>query len=104
MTVSFHSLAQIKDSIVIADQKNQIQHKYGLDPATALPTRVRETPVSVIKMFEDEGMSPRQHQLSPAERLEVEKAFAALPPLHGLATRSPGRVHIYAEFDFFDQQ
>jgi hypothetical protein len=82
MTVSFHSLAQIKDSIVIADQKKQIQHKYGLDPATALPTRVRETPVSVIKMFEDAGMSPRQHQLSPAERLEVEKAFAALPPLH----------------------
>jgi len=69
--MSDHSLAQ-----------TQIQLKYGLDPATPLFSRVRETPVGVIKMFEEAGMSPRQHQLSPAERLIVERAFAALPPLH----------------------
>jgi hypothetical protein len=82
MAMSFHSPAQTNDKIVTTYQKSQIQHKYGLDPATSLPTRIRETPAGVVKMFEDAGMSPRQHQLSSAELLKVEKAFAILPPLH----------------------
>jgi hypothetical protein len=82
VSISFYSRAQTKDTTIATNQKSQIQRKYRLDPATALPTRVKETPADVIKMFEDAGMSPRQHQLSPAERLKVENAFAALPPLH----------------------
>jgi len=82
MAIGFHSLAQTRDTAVTTDQKNQIEHKYGLDPASTLSSRVRETPAGVIKMFEEAGMSPRQHQLSPAERLKVETAFASLPPLH----------------------
>jgi hypothetical protein len=82
MAISFHSPAQTNDKIVTTYQKSQIQHKYGLDPATSLPTRIKETPAGVVKMFEEAGMSPRQHQLSSAELLKVEKAFAILPPLH----------------------
>jgi hypothetical protein len=81
-SISFYSLAQIKDTKSTSNQKSQIQRKYGLDPATPLTSRVQETPASVIKMFKEAGMSPSLHQLSPAERLKVEKAFAALPPLH----------------------
>lgn len=82
VSISFYSLAQTKDIKSTTNKKSQIQRKYGLDPATPLISRVQETPASVIKMFNDAGMSPRQHQLSPAERLTVENAFAALPPLH----------------------
>ena len=80
--ISFHSLAQSKAKMDVVNQKSQIQHKYGLDPATALPNRIRETPADVIKMFKEAGMSPTQHQLSTAERVKVEKAFAALSPLN----------------------
>eukprot|EP01037_Dinobryon_pediforme_P000865 gene865-870_t len=81
-TTGFHSLAQTNDKIDGVEKIRQIQHTYGLDPATALPNRIKETPADVIKMFKEAGMSPTQHQLSMAERVQVEKAFAALPPLH----------------------
>lgn len=81
-TISFHSLAQTNDKIDAVEKKSQVQHKYGLDPTTALPSRIGETPTDVIKMFKEAGMSPTKHQLNPAERLQVEHAFAALPPLH----------------------
>jgi len=81
-TISFYCLAQTNDTTVATDQKNKVLHQYNLDPATGLSIRVKETPADVIKMFKDAGMSPRQHQLSSAELIKVEKAFAALPPLH----------------------
>jgi hypothetical protein len=82
MTVSFYSRGQATDTTSTTNQKSQFQRKYGLAPATPLMSRVQETPTSVIKMFKEAGMLPSRHQLSMAERLKVEKAFAALPPLH----------------------
>jgi hypothetical protein len=65
-----------------AAEQTQIQQAYKLDPAIPLAARVRNTPADVLKMFQDAGMSPRQHVLTDAERLIVANAFAVLPPLH----------------------
>ena len=47
-----------------------------------LAERVLVAPESVFKMFKEAGMSPSNHELTAIEKAKVEKAFAALPPLH----------------------
>jgi hypothetical protein len=82
MSFCFNSMAQTTSKIDSSRQVTQILHTYGLNPASPFISRIRETPASVVKMFTDAGMSPRNHELTAEERLTVEKAFAALPPLH----------------------
>jgi hypothetical protein len=43
---------------------------------------VQNTPATVVRMFEDAGMSPRTHVLTAPERRLVDQAIATLPPLH----------------------
>ncbi len=44
--------------------------------------RVATAPESVFKMFQEAGMAPVNHELTALEVMKIEKAFAALPPLH----------------------
>uniref|UniRef100_UPI001CD22CE5 hypothetical protein n=1 Tax=Cesiribacter sp. SM1 TaxID=2861196 RepID=UPI001CD22CE5 len=43
---------------------------------------VSEAPENVIQVFKEAGMNPLDHELTAIEKSKVEKAFAALPPLH----------------------
>lgn len=64
-------------------ERAEILRRYGLDPATPLESRVRETPDSVLKMFEESKLpKPTAHPLTAEERRKLSAAFAALPPLH----------------------
>src|SRR5947209_6470943 len=66
-----------------AAQREAAFRRYGLDPASALESRVRETSPAVLKLFADEGSTPpTPHILAPEERDELSRAFEALPPLH----------------------
>ena len=47
-----------------------------------LTERISAAPESVFKLFRKAGMSPANHALTAIEKAKVEKAFAALPPLH----------------------
>ena len=60
----------------------QIQKLYEHDPKTVIEGRVRNTSEHVLKIFEQAGMNPKAHELTPSERKVVDKAFAMLPPLH----------------------
>jgi len=62
--------------------KVQIQKLYEHDPKTVIEGRVRNTSKHVLKRFEQAGMNPKAHELTPSERKVVDKAFAMLPPLH----------------------
>jgi hypothetical protein len=73
-------LAQQPDSTFLV--RTETQHRYGLVPSTPLSARVTQTPEDVLSKFKEAGMSPREHQLTEAERTKVAAAFAALPPLH----------------------
>ncbi len=44
--------------------------------------RISAAPEGVIKLFKEAGMSPSDHEVTATEKTKVEKAFAALPPLH----------------------
>ncbi len=52
--------------------------QFHLNPAE----RVSVAPESVFRMFKEAGMNPSDHELTAIEKAKVEKAFAALPPLH----------------------
>ncbi|HLK59889.1 MAG TPA: hypothetical protein VKU00_25230 [Chthonomonadaceae bacterium] len=66
-----------------ADQRAETMRHYGFDPASALESRVRETPATVLKMFEQTGRAaPTPHTLTEEEQRKLSAAFAALPPLH----------------------
>ena len=66
-----------------AAQRAETMRRYGLDPTSALKSRVRETPAEVLKMFADDGQAaPTAHALTDEERRKLEAAFATLPPLH----------------------
>lgn len=57
--------------------------RYGLDPASPLASRVRETPASVLKMFEEAKLpAPTPRALTGEEQRKLSAAFAILPPLH----------------------
>ena len=62
--------------------KEQIQKIYELDPQTVIEGRVQNTSDHVLKIFEQAGMNPKAHELTPSERKVVDQAFAMLPPLH----------------------
>ena len=76
------SLGQVKGSIVNKAALAAVQQKYSLDPGKPLTQRVEKTPDNVIKMFQEAGMSPTEHQLTNEEATIVASAFAALPSLH----------------------
>jgi hypothetical protein len=64
-------------------QRADAARRHGLDPASPLESRVKETPAAVLKMFEEDGgAAPTAHALTRAERRRLSAAFAALPPLH----------------------
>jgi len=66
-----------------ASAQAEVIHNYGIDPSSPLESRVKETPAAVLKMFEGIGpTAPTPHPLTEAERLQLKRAFAALPPLH----------------------
>src|SRR6266853_6816235 len=57
--------------------------RYGIDPGSPLESRVKETPAAVLKRFEEIGpTAPTPHPLTEVERLQLTRAFVALPPLH----------------------
>jgi hypothetical protein len=64
-------------------QPTDAYRSHGLDPASSLESRIKETPAAVLKMFTDSGLgTPTAHALAAEERQKLSKAFAALPPLH----------------------
>lgn len=79
--VSSFCSAQIKDQSL---KKDPATYKDITPPdtTTALISRIQATPPDILKKFHDAGMSPREHELTKEERLEVNAAFAMLPPLH----------------------
>jgi hypothetical protein len=64
-------------------QRADAVRRHGLDPTSPLESRIKETPATVLKMFEQGGgPAPTAHALTEAERRKLSAAFAALPPLH----------------------
>ncbi len=64
-------------------QRTDALRDHGLDPASSLESRVKETPATVLKMFTDAGQAtPTAHALTAMERRKLSNAFAALPSLH----------------------
>jgi hypothetical protein len=58
------------------------QRKYGLDPTSALESRIGPVPAAFIALFGDDGEAkPTNHVLTAEERRKVTVALAALPPL-----------------------
>ncbi|WP_223815927.1 hypothetical protein [Adhaeribacter rhizoryzae] len=47
-----------------------------------LTERIIAAPESVFKMFKEAGINPTNYAITAVEQAQVEKAFAALPPLH----------------------
>ena len=72
----------------MADEQSTAQRadalrRHGLDPASSLESRVRQTPATVLKMFTEAGQPPpTAHTLTAVERRKLSTAFATLPPLH----------------------
>lgn len=66
-----------------AAQRAEIARRHGLDLTSSLESRVRETPASVLKLFEEGGRTaPTPHTLTAEEQRKLATAFASLPPLH----------------------
>jgi len=94
----YRSLAQLSFILIILyvsalcraqDKDHQANTNYSncknveqFDASTPLFTRVQSTPVDVLKMFHDAGMSPEEHQMTKEESHLVKSAFEMLPPLH----------------------
>lgn len=65
-----------------AERADALRH-HGLDPASSLESRVKQTPATVLKMFTEAGQpTPTAHTLTAVERRKLSTAFATLPPLH----------------------
>jgi hypothetical protein len=57
--------------------------RHGLDPTASLESRVKDTPSTVLRMFEEAGgTAPTAHALTEMERRKLSAAFSALPLLH----------------------
>lgn len=75
-------------AVGITDEQSPAQRidalrSHGLDPASSLESRIKETPAAVLKMFTDAGLgTPTTHVLTAMERRKLSAAFAGLPPLH----------------------
>lgn len=66
-----------------AAQLAEVARRYGLDPNSALETRVAAASPTVLKMFEGlKKPAPTAHMLTEPEKHQLAAAFAALPPLH----------------------
>src|SRR5258708_10513805 len=66
-----------------AEQRADAVRRYRLDPTSSLESRVKATPPTVLKMFEEAGRAaPTAHALTATELRKLAAAFAALPPLH----------------------
>ena len=76
------SLGQAQNTLPSSNGRAEALHLYKLDPATALHLRVRQTPVAVLQMFHENGMSPKERVLTEEESKKVSNAFNGLPPLH----------------------
>lgn len=65
-----------------ADSREATLRRFGIDPASPLASRVRATPASVLKMFEDPATPlPTAHVLTAEERRQLSMALEALTPL-----------------------
>jgi hypothetical protein len=61
----------------------EVLRRYGVDASAPLESRVGPTPASVLAMFDEPGTAaPTPHVLTDAERAQLARAIAALPPLH----------------------
>jgi hypothetical protein len=60
----------------------KVQQTFGLDAQQPLIDRVQNTSGKTLERFRQAGMSPTQHALTNAERGQLEKVLASLPPLH----------------------
>jgi hypothetical protein len=71
------------DDVPSPAQRADAVRRHGLDPTSSLGSRIKETPATVLKMFEEAGEAvPTAHALTEAERRKLSAAFATLPPLH----------------------
>jgi hypothetical protein len=83
LSISVGSATVMTDDDPSSGQRADAVRRHGLDPTSALESRVKGTPATVLKMFQEAGgTAPTAHALTPAERLKLSAAFAALPPLH----------------------
>ncbi|MGY3211869.1 hypothetical protein [Mucilaginibacter sp. HD30] len=80
--VSLNSFAQQNIKKGTSMTLLEVQKKYDLDPSRPLLKRISRTPDKVIKMFQDAGMLPTEHQLTNEEEIIVASEISALPPLH----------------------
>lgn len=78
--------AQVRDSFDLT--KHEIFSRYDHDPSTLIDSRIRSTASTVLKLFQEAGMSPVEHTLTPSERNKVVSAIHALPPLHQVILKS----------------
>jgi hypothetical protein len=74
-------------------ERAEAYRRHGLDPAIPLDSRVKATPASVLAMFDWPGRpAPTVHALTDAERLKLQAALAAMPPLHRRVLRDRLRI------------
>ena len=52
---------------VSKSQRAEALTNYGLDPSTALESRISETPAAVLKEFKDAGANPTAHVLTAGD-------------------------------------
>jgi len=76
-------------NLVVADPPDskstpaEISRRHGLDPKIPLESRVASAPASVLALFRETGRpAPRAHELTAAERIQLNGAIQSLPPLH----------------------
>jgi hypothetical protein len=65
-----------------SDQMTATQLRFGLDASKPLIERVGKTPVSVLAIFRDAGMSPKPFTLDEQNQQKLIDAISILPPLH----------------------
>ena len=71
------------DDAPSAPDRSAAYRRHGLDPASSLEARVKDTSSQVLDMFKElKGPPPRAHALTEGERLSLKKTIEALPPVH----------------------
>jgi hypothetical protein len=77
------SVSAMTDDVPSPAERADAVRRHGLDPTSSLESRVKDTPATVLKMFEEAGgTAPSAHALTEAERRKLSGAFLALPPVH----------------------
>jgi len=73
----------LAQDVPTAAQRAEVARQYGLDPNSALESRVQAASPTVLKMFEAlKGPAPTPHTLTEPEKRQLAEAFAVLTPLH----------------------